>query len=62
MYAVVWPESDLLLFNIFASCFRVADGVFRYERLGSMVLAGEGAVIRWVRVVGGEFGFEIEPK
>lgn len=60
LYAMVWPESDLLLFDIFAGCFWVPDGVFRYEWFCPRVLAGEGAVVWWVEIGGEEFGMEVE--
>lgn len=57
--AVVGPEGDLLLFDVFAGCLRVADGVFGYEGLCSRVLTGERDVVGRVAVSGGDYEFEV---
>jgi hypothetical protein len=53
--AVVGPEGDLLLFDVFARRLRVADDVFAGEGLCPWVLAGEGDVVCWVEVFGGDY-------
>jgi hypothetical protein len=53
--AVVGPESDLLLFDVFTRRLRVADGVFAHEGFCPWVLAGERDVVCRVGVFGGDY-------
>ena len=55
---MIRPKRDLLLFDVFASCLWVADGVFRHEGLCARVLTRERDVVWWVAVSGGEFELE----
>jgi hypothetical protein len=53
--AVGGPEGDFLLFDVFARRLRVADSVFAGEGLCPWVLAGEGDVVCWMEVFGGDY-------
>jgi len=60
--AVVWPQGNFLFFNFFTRRLWVANGVLGDKGLCSRVLAGEGAMIARVAVLGGEDGLEGRPE
>lgn len=61
MHAVIGPEDCSLLLDFAvarAESLRIADGVLGVEGRFAGMLRGEGAVVCWVEVPGGDFELE----